>query len=89
LKNANQTPHLRLLKSLQQAASCHLKMTQPAISARIRELERELGIVLLDRTGGSARLTGKDEKIVKLASEIHPDPRQSAHARVSTGAVVR
>jgi DNA-binding transcriptional LysR family regulator len=76
------------------AASRHLKMTQPAISARIRELERELGIVLFDRSGRSARLTGKGEelvgyaeKIVRLASEIqqHVGRREAVTGRVRLG----
>jgi DNA-binding transcriptional LysR family regulator len=76
------------------AASRHLKMTQPAISARIRELERELGIVLFDRSGRSARLTAKGEelvgyaeKIVKLASEIqqHVGCREAVTGRVRLG----
>lgn len=59
------------------AASRHLRMTQPTVSARIRELERELGIELFDRSARNAKLTSKGrdlipyaERIVSLAAEI-------------------
>ncbi len=60
------------------AASRHLKMSQPTVSARIRELERELGVELFDRSSRSAKLTSKgrdllpySEQVISLASRIH------------------
>ena len=59
------------------AAARQLCVTQPSVSGRIRELERELGCALFDRTGGRARLTetGKAirqqaETMLSLAREI-------------------
>ncbi|MBI4182909.1 MAG: LysR family transcriptional regulator [Proteobacteria bacterium] len=76
------------------AASRHLKMAQPTVSARIRELERELGVELFDRSSRSARLTARGrelipyaEQIVSLASEIHRHlgNRDSVTGRVRLG----
>jgi DNA-binding transcriptional LysR family regulator len=76
------------------AASRHLKMTQPTVSARIRELERELGVELFDRSSRSARLTpkGRDllpysEQVVALASRIHQEvgSRETVSGRVRLG----
>lgn len=73
------------------AASRHLKMTQPAVSARIRELERELGVELFDRSLRAVRLTAKGhellqyaEQIVTLASQIQ---HQVGHDQAIAGRV--
>lgn len=52
------------------AASRHLKMTQPTVSARVRELERELGVELFDRSAHSARLTAKGRELLPYAEQI-------------------
>jgi len=52
------------------AASRHLKMTQPAVSARIRELERELGVNLFDRTLRAVKLTPKGRELMEYAEQI-------------------
>lgn len=62
------------------AAARQLCVTQPSVSGRIRELERDLNCALFDRTGGRARLTkaGKSiqrqaEQMMSLAREIHDE----------------
>jgi DNA-binding transcriptional LysR family regulator len=52
------------------AAARRLKTSQPAISARIRELERELGVELFDRGGRSARPTQKGHELLHYAEQI-------------------
>ncbi|HVX98683.1 MAG TPA: LysR family transcriptional regulator [Pseudorhodoplanes sp.] len=39
------------------AAAAHLGLTQPSVSVRIRELEREVGTALFDRSSRNVRLT--------------------------------
>ncbi len=76
------------------AAARHLKTTQPGISARIRELERDLGVTLFDRSGRTARLTAKGlelvgyaEQVMQLAAEIRQrvGNRQALTGRVRLG----
>ena len=62
------------------AAARRLHVTQPSISGRVRELERDLGCALFDRSGNRARLTeaGKAiqpqaEQMLSLAREIHDE----------------
>lgn len=62
------------------AAARQLCVTQPSVSGRIRELERDLGCALFDRTSGRTRLTeaGKAiqrqaEQMLSLAREIHDE----------------
>lgn len=59
------------------AAARHLKAAQPTISARVRELETQLGVELFDRSHRQAVLTPKGrelvgyaEQMLRLASEI-------------------
>lgn len=52
------------------AAARHLKTSQPAISGRIRDLERELGVELFDRSQRSIRLTPKGQELLAYAAEI-------------------
>ncbi|MCR5857479.1 LysR family transcriptional regulator [Mesorhizobium sp. J428] len=66
------------------AAARQLCVTQPSVSGRIRELERDLDCTLFDRTGGRARLTkaGKSiqrqaEQMLSLAREIHDETSSS------------
>lgn len=77
------------------AAANRLHITQPAISARIRYLETELGVALFDRAVRPVRLTGHGyrvldyaERMVDMASEmaaIAGDQGKSAVRRVSIG----
>jgi DNA-binding transcriptional LysR family regulator len=53
-----------------QAAASHLNATQPAISIRIRELERLLGVELFDRTARAARLTLKGRELLDQAERL-------------------
>lgn len=64
------------------AAAAHLCVTQPSISGRIRELERELGCQVFDRSGSRVRLTdaGKaiqhhSEQVLSLMRNIYLDTR--------------
>ncbi|SFZ83054.1 ModE molybdate transport repressor domain-containing protein [Devosia enhydra] len=52
------------------AAARQLNLTQPSISGRIRELERELGNPLFDRTGGKARLTAAGRSILDRSETL-------------------
>lgn len=52
------------------AAARHLKTSQPAISSRIRELEKDLGTGLFDRTSHKARLTSKGHELHHYASQL-------------------
>ena len=52
------------------AAAEALATTQSTISARIRELERHLGVALFDRTQHRARLTAKGEEMLPYARQM-------------------
>lgn len=76
-----------------------LRTTQPAISMRIRELERHLGVKLLDRAGGKVRLTDKGrecvataERIVSLASNLQQSLSEKSslkgHVRVGVAEAI-
>jgi DNA-binding transcriptional LysR family regulator len=51
-------------------AAEQLHVAQPAISARIRELETELGVMLLRRTTRRVALTGEGERLLAGAREV-------------------
>jgi DNA-binding transcriptional LysR family regulator len=50
-------------------AAARLRIAQPGVSAQIRQLERELGEELLDRSGRSLRLTEAGEAVLPFARE--------------------
>lgn len=52
------------------AAAERLYATQSAVSMRVRELERALGVDLFDRTHRNARLTPKGRELMDYASRI-------------------
>ena len=52
------------------AAAVRLNMTQPAVSMRIRDLEKQLDIVLIDRAGRELRLTPHGREFLDHAEEI-------------------
>ncbi|MBL8707072.1 MAG: LysR family transcriptional regulator [Rhodospirillales bacterium] len=52
------------------AAARHLRVAQPSVSARVRELERHLGIALFDRSGRNARLTPQGRELIAYAGQI-------------------
>ncbi|MCC7047738.1 MAG: LysR family transcriptional regulator [Alphaproteobacteria bacterium] len=52
------------------AAARHLRVAQPSVSARVRELERHLDVNLFDRSGRSARLTPKGRELMAYAGQM-------------------
>lgn len=52
------------------AAAERLYATQSAVSMRVRELERTLGVELFDRTHRTARLTPRGRELMEYASRI-------------------
>ena len=52
------------------AAATKLNVSQPAVSARIRELEASLGLELFDRVGRSVRPTPQGRKVYEYADRI-------------------
>ena len=73
------------------AAAQALAATQSTVSARIRELERSLGVELFDRTQHRARLTPKGLDLLPTAREIVALAAKARHqvgdARAITGIV--
>ncbi|HUY57687.1 MAG TPA: LysR family transcriptional regulator [Candidatus Micrarchaeaceae archaeon] len=57
------------LGSIRQAALAH-HITQPAASMRLRSLERVIGLDLLDRSTGRARLTSSGEAVVQWGESV-------------------
>lgn len=73
-------------------AAERLHATQSAVSMRIRELEKSLGVELFDRTHRSARLTDKGRELMEHAGrilEMLDDVRQSVSAPESIAGYVR
>jgi DNA-binding transcriptional LysR family regulator len=52
------------------AAAESLGVTQPAVSQQIRTLERDLGVVLIDRSGRPMRLTERGEVVHRYARRL-------------------
>lgn len=52
------------------AAAQHLYTTQPAVSARVANLEQQLGIELFDRTGRRVTLTAKGRDLLDYAERL-------------------
>jgi len=52
------------------AAARHLRVAQPSVSARVRELEKHLGVTLFDRTGRNARLTPQGRELINYAGQM-------------------
>ncbi len=57
------------LGSLGRAASRH-RMSQPAVSMRMSQLERRLGLTLLQRSPSGVRLTPAGERVVALSRRV-------------------
>ena len=51
-------------------ASRILKVTQPAVSARIIRLEKILKVILFERSTNGMALTAKGQSILKMAKQI-------------------
>ena len=67
--------HLRLFTAVVDhggftRAATHLNLSQPAISKSLAELERQLNVRLIDRSGRSARLTDAGEALHARAREL-------------------
>ncbi len=62
------------LGSLGRAASRH-GMSQPAVSMRMTQLERRLGVTLLRRSPAGARLTPAGERVVALSRRVLSETR--------------
>lgn len=70
--------HLRYFVTVVEAgtvsgAAERLRLTQPALSRQIRDLEAELGIALFERVGRSLRLTGAGEDLMARARQVLND----------------
>jgi len=63
------------LGSLGRAASRH-RMSQPAVSMRMSQLERRLGLTLLQRGPAGARLTPAGERVVALSRRVLSETRE-------------
>ena len=61
-------------------------VTQPALSMQIQELEKEIGIVLIERTRAGAKLTPEGKEIARRVASILASVRDLAdYARHSAG----
>lgn len=76
------------------AAARHLHVAQPSVSARVRELERHLGVALFERSGRGLRPTAKGRdllgyaaRMIELANEIaqRVGEREALRGRVRFG----
>src|SRR5215470_8697926 len=80
------------LGSLGRAASRH-RMSQPAVSMRMSQLKRRLGLTLLQRSPAGARLTPTGERVVVLSRRVLRETRalmagESSHLRVAASLTV-
>jgi DNA-binding transcriptional LysR family regulator len=87
------------LGSLGQAAARH-RMSQPAVSMRMSQLERRLGVTLLVRTPAGTRLTPAGERVVALGRRVLAEAQamitgiealvaaESSHLRVAASLTV-
>lgn len=68
-------------------AAARLHIAQPALSQQLKVLERELGLVLLDRTNRRVSLTHAGERLLEEARAVlaRMDDAMAAMARVRTG----
>lgn len=64
-------------------ASMRLFASQPAVSAHIKSLEEELGVVLFERTRKGMRLTPEGEMLMEKARRILDDARDFMNQAVS------
>jgi DNA-binding transcriptional LysR family regulator len=73
------------------AAADHLNSTQPTVSLRIRELERELGVPLFERRARASYLTPKGSELLPLAERalglLHAMQHTAADPRTVTETV--
>ena len=67
--------HLRYFVSVAQAggvsrAASQIRLSQPALSRQIHDLENELGVALFERAGRSVHLTGAGEDLLAYARRV-------------------
>lgn len=59
------------------AAAKRLAISQPSLSEAVRRIERELGLILFERTTRSVRLTDDGRRIANIARELVQDFRRA------------
>jgi DNA-binding transcriptional LysR family regulator len=52
------------------AAARQLRISQPAVSSRVRELERHLGFAVVERTGARPRVSPRGVEVVRYAEQM-------------------
>lgn len=67
--------HLRVFAAVAEQrgfsrAAAALHLSQPAVSKAVRQLEREVGVPLVERAGRASRLTAAGEKLAARAREL-------------------
>ncbi|MFC2249522.1 LysR family transcriptional regulator [Labrys portucalensis] len=67
------------------AAAERLNLTQPAVSLQVRQLERRLGTVLIERVGRKARPTLAGTELLRHASHIDAAVKAALEALASQG----
>src|ERR1044071_8902004 len=94
--HAMELRHLRYLMAVAEElsfgrAAIRLGISQPPLSAQIRQLEEELGVRLFDRTKRHVRLTEAGKRIVSEAQQILSQVNHFVNvaSRVSEGAIGR
>ncbi|HEY8381831.1 MAG TPA: LysR substrate-binding domain-containing protein [Microvirga sp.] len=64
-------------------------VTQPALSMQVKELERELGLTLVERSGSGASLTPDGQEVARRAASILAEAGElAAYARQRQGVLV-
>jgi DNA-binding transcriptional LysR family regulator len=70
--------HLRYYLAVAEArtvsrAAAQIRISQPALSRQIHDLESELGVKLFERTGRNLRLTGAGEDLLAYVRRVHKE----------------
>ncbi|MEV4237040.1 LysR family transcriptional regulator [Nocardia sp. NPDC049737] len=73
------------------AAAQVVRVTQPALSRQVRQLERELKVALFDRGGGRLELTAAGRQFLPVARGVlgHADDARAAAEDFAAGRLVR
>jgi DNA-binding transcriptional LysR family regulator len=66
-------------------AAEELFLSQPAVSLQIRQLERELGVTLLERNGGRPSLTPAGSAVLAFAAAVEAARQQLKHDLAALG----